>query len=567
MPYVRAIRWASDRLGDSGIIGFVTNAGFVEANTADGLRQCLADEFSSLYIFHLRGNQRTSGETSRKEGGKIFGSGSRAPIAISLLVKNPEVSQHGAIHFHDIGDYLSREDKLQRISELGSVAGISAEQGWQVITPDEHGDWLKQRDNSVDSFIALGDKRDDSSITLFANYSAGVKTQRDAWCYNASKRQLADNMARMIGFYNAEVQRFNQGREDLSKQAREAVLDSVINTDPSKISWTHNLKQELASNLQQTFEHGALVTGVYRPFLKQWMYYNRRLNERVYQMPRIFPDDAAENRLIMIKQRWSGQGQLALMVNCIPELQTDGGTQCFPLYLYGDAPEASEQPQQTGLFDAPSSPERQRRDAITDAGLAHFLAAYPGEQISKEDLFYYVYGLLHSPDYRERYADNLAKELPRIPAVKTAADFWHFSRAGRALAELHLNYETQPMYPATIEGNPKTADDYRVEKMKYGKKGKDKDLTVLHYNARITVRGIPLQAYDYVVNGKPALDWVVERQCVKTDKASGMLNDANDWATETMDNPRYPLELFLRVITVSLETNRIVANLPVLDID
>lgn len=563
--YIRAIRWASDRVGDSGIIGFVTNAGFIEANSSDGLRKCLADEFSSLYIFHLRGNQRTAGETSRKEGGKIFGSGSRAPIAISLLVKNPQARQHGAIHFHDIGDYLSREDKLERISSLASVAGITAEQGWQVISPDEHGDWLKQRDDGFNDFFALGQKKG-SDPALFANFSLGVVTNRDAWCYNASQSQAADNMARMIGFYNDELHRFNQGQDGHTKKQREAVLGSFIDTDPAKISWTHNLKQELASDRSLSFDRKDLTTCIYRPFFKQWLYYNRRLNERVYQMPRIFPDGMAENRLIMIKQRWSGQGQLALMVNHIPELQTDGGAQCFPLYLYDEAPESSEQPQQSGLFDAPASHERQRRDAITDAGLAHFLTAYPGEQISKEDVFYYVYGLLHSPDYRARYADNLAKELPRIPCVKTAADFWHFSQAGRALAELHLNYETQPLYPATIEGNPKTADDYRVEKMKYGKKGKDKDLTVLHYNARITVRGIPLQAYDYVVNGKPALDWVVERQCVKTDKKSGIVNDANDWATETMNNPRYPLELFLRVITVSLETMKIVNALPPLDI-
>lgn len=208
-----------------------------------------------------------------------------------------------------------------------------------------------------------------------------------------------------------------------------------------------------------------------------------------------------------------------------------------------------------------------RRDGITDEGLAHFQSAYSDETLTKEDLFYYIYGLLHSPDYRERYADNLNKELPRIPRVKTARDFWAFSQAGRELGELHVNYEDVPMYPgAKIDtGNkPLTDADYRVEKMKYGK---NKDLTTLHYNNRITVTGIPLEAYNYVVNGKPALDWVVERQSVRVDKASGIVSDANDWATETMGNPKYPLELFLRVITVSLETLRIVRSLPKLDID
>lgn len=228
---------------------------------------------------------------------------------------------------------------------------------------------------------------------------------------------------------------------------------------------------------------------------------------------------------------------------------------------------------QTGngdLFEKePAQPRIVRRDGITDAGLTHFQSAYPTETITKEDLFYYVYGLLHSPDYRERYADNLAKELPRIPCVKTAADFWAFSKAGRALAELHLNYESVPIYAgATIDtGGKRLADaDYRVEKMKVPKAGKEKDLARLIYNSRITVSGIPPEAYDYVVNGKPALDWVIERQCVKTDKDSGIVNDANDWAIETMHNPRYPLELFLRVVTVSLETMKIVRSLPPLDL-
>lgn len=217
----------------------------------------------------------------------------------------------------------------------------------------------------------------------------------------------------------------------------------------------------------------------------------------------------------------------------------------------------------------PSTPKIVRRDGITDAGLAHFQSAYPGEKLTKEDLFYYVYGLLHSPDYRERYADNLAKELPRIPRVKTAADFWAFSKAGRALADLHLNYETVPMYAATkVEtgGKKLTDDDYRVEKMMVPKTKGQKDLTTLIYNSKITVTGIPPEAYDYVVNGKPALDWVIERQRVKTDKKSGIINDANAWAIETMHNPRYPLELFLRIITVSLETMKIVRALPKLDI-
>lgn len=560
--YIRAIRWASDRIGNAGVIGFVTNAGWVEANTADGLRKCLAEEFSDIYVFHLRGNARTSGEQRRKEKDNVFGMGSRAPIAISLLVKNPQAADHGRIYFHDIGDYLSREMKLEKIASFGSVVGITQTSRWKHITPDSHGDWLKKRDRRFGEFMVLGDKKGDEP-KLFDNFSLGVVTNRDAWAYNASKEKLESNMGRMIGFYNAEVERFNREYPGLDKKAREAVLDDFIDTDPKRISWTRALKQELAKGRAFEFEADSVVTSLYRPFTKQWMYFNRRFNEMVYQMPRIFPDAAAENRVICV----TGNGAnvfTVLMADALPDIQMHFNGQCFPLQLYDEqAQTTGENTDLFGVADREEAPLK-RRDAITDAGLAHFQQAYPGEHISKEDLFYYIYGLLHSPDYRERYADNLSKELPRIPRVKKAADFWAFSQAGRDLAKLHINYETADKYPLTIEANGVLTDaDYRVEKMKFAKKG---DRSSVIYNGKITLKGIPEAAWDYVVNGKAALDWVMERQGVKTEKASGIVNDANDWAIETMHDPKYPLELFQRVVTVSLETNRIVAGLPVMDI-
>ncbi|WP_292929444.1 type ISP restriction/modification enzyme [Nitrosomonas sp.] len=654
--YIRAIRWASDRIGNAGVIGFVTNAGWLDANTADGLRQCLAEEFSSIHVFHLRGNQRTSGEQSRKEGGKIFGSGSRAPIAISLLVKNPNGHPHGRIHFHDIGDYLSRDDKLEKIAAFGSIAGISTDNAWQAIAPDAHGDWLRQRDNNFSKLIVLGDKKGCGPM-LFGNYSNGVVTARDAWCYNANKNAVINNMTRMIGFYNSEVARFNNAHPELDRKARETQVLGFINTDPTQISWTVNLKQELVRGRSFQFESESLTPSLYRPFTKQWFYFNRVFNERVLQMPRIFPNVATENRVICLTGLGESAGFSVLMSAQIPNFHFIAGSQCFPLYLYDPVVPAQAGTQTTLDFieEKPldsrlrgNDDERRgnddercgndderlgndkrhendgdgfrndgaghgngdkelrndgnerknggyvRRDAITDAGLAHFQQAYPHETIGKEDIFYYVYGLLHSKDYRSRYADNLSKELPRMPCVKTAADFWAFSKAGRALAELHLNYETVPMYPSAtvlsadgkainlgdsrlldsrLRGNDESMcrsseqeSFWRVEKMKVPKTDGQKDLTRLIYNAHISVSGIPPEAYDYVVNGKAALDWVIERQCVKTDKDSGIVNDANDWAIETMGNPRYPLELFLRVVTVSLETMKIVNNLPALEI-
>ncbi|MBH1553992.1 DEAD/DEAH box helicase [Stenotrophomonas maltophilia] len=567
--YIRAIRWASDRIGDTGILGFVTNAGFVEANTADGLRQCLAEEFSNIYVFHLRGNARTSGETRRKEKDNVFGVGSRAPVAVSLLVKNPDAKQHGRIFFHEIGDYLSRKEKLDKIADYASVAGIP-EASWQAITPDEHGDWLKQRDDSFGRFVVMGDKKG-GSVKLFDNFSLGVVTNRDAWAYNASHSKLTVNMTSMIGFYNAEVVRFDAAYPSLDTKARQEKVDSFIDADPAKISWTRALKQDLAKDRQYDFEADCIVPSLYRPFTQQHLYFNRRFNEMVYQMPRIFPDAKAENLVIGVSAAGEKVGFSALISQLVPSLHLVDieGSQCFPLYLYDEVAQQADD----GLFaNAPSDGPR-RRDAITDAGLAHFQSAYPDESLSKEDLFYYVYGVLHSPDFRERFADNLSKELPRIPRVRSAADFWHFSRAGRDLAALHLNYEIVDAYPLNIDSKgPLTDADYRVEKMKFAKTkdpatGKSvDDRSMVIYNTKITLRGIPDAAWDYVVNGKPALSWVMERQAVRVDKASGIVNDANDWATETMGDPKYPLELFQRVVTVSLETQKIVEMLPVLDI-
>jgi predicted helicase len=571
--YIRAIRWASDRIGNSGVIGFVSGSGFIEKPVMSCLRKCLADEFSHIHVINLRGDIRKNmlSKGRAKEGQNIFGSGSMTGIAITLFVKNPLSKRASEIYYHDIGNDLKADAKLGKIVEFHSVAGISTAQAWTPITPDAHGDWLSQRDDSFGEFISLGDKKDKNSVVVFESYSRGVATARDAWCYNASHAVLAKNMERMIEFYNAEVQRYQAACKGLSKESYPDI-DSFIDFDSRKISWSVNPKQELAKGKQFTFEPNCLTASLYRLFTKQWLYYNRRFNERVYQMPRIFPDATVDNLVICVSGIGARSGFSALIADALPNLHTLDTGQCFPLYLY-DTPEdqakaAKSAAQTDDMFTsaAPAPHSRQRRDAITDAGLKHFQDAYPGEQINKQDLFYYIYGLLHSPDYREKYADNLSKELPRIPRVKSAADFWAFSKAGRALADLHLNYESVDMYPATLDGDAPGLDAaaYRVEKMKYGKKGKDKDLTTVIYNHRITIRDIPPQAYEYVVNGKPALDWVIERQCVKTDKTSGIVNDANDWAVETMNNPRYPLELLLRVITVSLETVDIVGKLPAL---
>lgn len=576
--YIRAIRWASDRIGDSGVIGFVSGNGFIEKPAMDGMRKCLKDEFSSIYVFNLRGDIRKNmlSKGKAREGHNIFGSGSMTGIAITILVKNPLKKELGQIFYRDIGDNLTREEKFSSISTFKSISGIKAVNGWQPVTPDKHHDWVGQRDSSFEEFISLGDKKDKSAIALFGNHSRGVMTSKDAWLYNYSKNILSENVVSMMEFYNQELERYQKACFDLSKENYPKVKEFFSN-DPTRISWDGELIVDCGKAKRLRYENAKLINGLYRPFSKQWYYSGAEINLRLYQMPRIYPNATADNRVICVSGKGARSGFSVLMSSNLPDVQLVDNGQCFPLKLYAKN-SAQNESIQSGSDHADmfaSNPAESIntddgytiKDGITDAGLGHFQAAYPTETISKEDVFYYIYGLLHSEDYKKRYADNLSKELPRIPCVKKASDFWAFSQAGRDLAELHINYETVEPYPVNFECGKLFMDsftdkDYRVEKMKFGKKGKE---TVI-YNHAITMTHIPLEAYEYIVNGKPALEWVMERQCVKPDKDSGIVNDANDWAIETMHDAAYPLKLFQRVITVSLETMKIVKNLPRLDI-
>lgn len=567
--YIRAIRWASDRIKNAGVIGFITNAGFIEANTADGLRKCLSEEFSNIYVFHLRGNARTSGEQRRKEKDNVFGQGTRTPIAISIFVKNPSAKEHGKIYFHDIGDYLTREQKLEKISELVSIKGITANNAWTLITPDKHNDWLNQRDDSFGEHISLGDKKDKSSVVLFDNYSHGIKTNRDAWCYNYSRVSLIKNMSNMIDFYNLEVDRYSTALKKLSDE-NQIVIDDFINNDFTRISWSRGLKGDLKNKTKLSFQSSQITKSLYRPYTAEWLYFDKKFNELQGQFGKIFPDKGLKNKVIVVTGQGTQKMFSALMVDVAPDVQLQANCQCFPLYLY----EITNSKSENDLFSIQEQElSLSCRDAISKNGFSYFHNFYPNEKITKEDIFYYVYGMLHSEDYRARYEDNLTKELPRIPRVKNTEDFWAFSKAGRALSDLHIHYETVATYPVDYEEGKLAIqmlndEDFRVTQMKFakGKDGEKYDKSKVVYNNKITMTGIPLEAYEYVVNGKPALEWVMERQAITTHKDSGIVNDANDWAIETMGNARYPLELFQRVITVSLETMKIVNSLPKLDI-
>ncbi len=345
-------------------------------------------------------------------------------------------------------------------------------------------------------------------------------------------------------------------------------MDDFVNADAKRISWSRALKQDVRKGKPLGPDDGQFVPCLYRPFTKRWQFYSRRFNEMVYQMSRIFPDGELPNRVIAATGRGGRSGFSVLMMDALPSYDTVEKGQCFPIWLY----DKTESGGASLLREIDGAGSYRRLEAITEYGLDRFHAAYPGEEISRGDVFHYVYGLLHSEDYRTRFRDNLAKDLPRIPLVKPVEDFRAFRDAGKRLGELHIGYESVEPYPAQIDTGGKSLampaeDAYRVVKMRHPGSGRSKDRSTVVYNGHITIRDIPDAAWEYVVNGKPALQWVMERQCVATDKASGIVSDANLYATETVGDPRYPLDLFLRVITVSLETMKIVRALPHLDIE
>ncbi len=542
---IRALRWASDRIKDRGIVCYISNGSFIDSISNDGLRKCLTNEFTSVYCFNLRGNQRTSGETSRQEGGKIFGSGSRAAIAITLLIKNPEkIGQH-QLFYHDIGDYLSREEKLEKIKNFGSFTSIN----WDSITPNKNNDWINQRNPEFNAFILLGDKKDKTIKTIFKTFSMGVKTNRDPWVYNFSEVDLKENMKQMIDFYNQQSTSYSEFPSE-----RRPEISEFINYDPKRIKWTEDIIKDAAKGVQHSFEIGCIRKGIYRPFCKQFLYYSKIFNWTHHLIPLIFPNDSLDNLVICVSGIAASKEFSALITDAIPNLHLHDTGQCFPLYTY-EKPEPTDQ---TTLFLTETG--YTKKENIPDTILSDFQTTYQDQTITKEDIFYYIYGILHSPEYKQRFAADLKKMLPRIPY---ASNFHTFSTAGRNLAQWHLNYENIEPYPLEEFKSELYLEDkdYLVSKMKFGVKNKAIDKTTIIYNSKIILSGIPLPAYEYIVNGKPALEWIMERYQLTRDKDSGITNNPNDWS----DDPRYIIDLVKRIARVSIESVKIVNSLPPLN--
>jgi predicted helicase len=542
--YIRAFRWASDRIGEEGVVAFVTGGGWIDGNSMDGFRASLEREFSSIYVFNLRGNARTSGEEWKREGGKIFDSGSRSTIAITVLVRKKNHQGALNIYYKDIGDYLSREEKLSRLVELGGIGSVD----WAIITPNEHHDWVNQRSDGYRNLLPLSDEKGG----LFILRSSGVKTNRDAWVYNFDRSVVAKSMGRLIDTYNKEMKKHGPTAKAKGKDAQDYAA-TVIDKDPTKIKWTREVIADLVRQREYEFDEACLRTATYRPFVKQWMYFNDRLNNCVYQMPQIFPTEDSENYVIQVTGPGSAKDFSALIHRNLPDLEVVSKGNCYPLYVYDTEGEADLLSQQGG--------SAARRDGITAEGLAKFRTVYQDDSIKKKDIFYYVYGVFHSSEFRKEYALDLRKVLPRIPF---AADFWAFSKAGKALAELHLDYESVEPYPLVEQAGQLKLDprtDTKVVQMRFAKKGKQEDKSTLIVNSHLTLSGIPQEAHDYIVNGKSALEWVIERYSLDTDKVSGIENNPNDWS----DDPTYIVNLVKRICRVSVETMKIVKALPSLN--
>lgn len=500
--YVRAIRWASNRIRDRGLIAFVTNNSFLDANNMDGLRKCLYDEYSKLYIFNLRGAVRgKSKELSKLEGGNVFDI--ITGVSIILMIKDKDKDKECEIYYHDIGDCFGKNEKLDIISEVSNIENIS----WLSIKPNDSGDWINQRDPVFDGFIKLGDKESKNTDVIFNTYSLGVVTNRDPWVCSMNKKSVEDNVKKLVDAYNIETDKYKKSCSGKKKE-QFPTIERIVNSDPKYISWTRSLKSDAAKGKIIKFDDALIKKITYRPFIKQWLYFSRSLNEMVYQVPKLFPTEKHSNIVISCTGVADRKGFSAFIADLIPSLHLTDTGQCFPLYWYEKIETDTtqdEQDEQLAMFgsaenDQPDQYGYIRREAITDWALSAFRSQYHDDNISKEAIFSYVYGILHSPEYKTRFAADLKKMLPRIPF---AADFRAFSDAGRKLAALHLNYETAEPYTLVEEKNGFDFDKpsfYRVQKMAFGKSGGKPDKSVIVYNGNLTLRGIPLEAYEYVVN-------------------------------------------------------------------
>lgn len=502
--YIRAIRWSSNRIQSNGVIGFITNNSFIDGNAMDGMRKSLLNEFTDIYILNLKGAIR--GKTKAQsiiEGGNIFNI--MTGVTIVLFMKDNSSNQKGTLHYLDIGDELSKTEKLSILKNWQSLKNIETE--FEAIIPNEKGDWINQRKSDFDSLITLGNKKNDDA--LFIDYTGGIKTGRDDWSWGFSVSSVEVAMKKSIDYYNQHL-------------GDTSVYDDAV----SDISWTQSLKTRFERNEKQLFDESRIYTGMYRPFTKKYVYYDQTWVDRQYQMPKVLPERESSNLMISLANKTSGKPFTTLMTNLIPDVNLfTGGAQNLP----------------EKLFDNIGSYSAIRRNILNQ-----FI------DLDEHDIIYYIYGVFHSEEYKKIYCDDLAKSFARLPNLKNKEKY---VEVGRKLANLHLNYENQPIWDGVQVDISTSKPNYKVKKMKHPKQ---RAFDTIIYNESIVIKNIPEKAYEYVVNGRSAIEWIIDQYRIKTDRKSEIIDDPNDFS----DDPKYILNLLLSIITVSMRTLELIDELP-----
>ncbi|KAB1553954.1 DEAD/DEAH box helicase [Corynebacterium sp. 319] len=579
--YLRAFRWATDRIQDQGIVAFVSNGGWIDANTGDGVRLSMAEDFTDVYVFNLRGNARTAGTQRQKEAGNVFGAGTRTNVTVTIGIKDPAKTGF-ELHYRDIGDYLSAEEKLD-IVDNSTIESID----WQTITPNEQGDWLSQRTAEFATWPVIGEKKGDST-TFFTTFSRGLSTARDAWAYAQTTDKLLNHMSALTDTYSKAtegLQAWLQNLEivkPLEADVTQFLLQHPEFADTTKISWNRTLKNLSGKNTAIVVDPDRVYRSLYRPFTGSFVYFDALLNDMTYKLPSMFPTPQHTNIGFYIVNPGSAKPFSAIATDLMPDLAMWGSNagQFFPRFTWAPAEGGDDGAlfgQGIGTLGAGEAStygeigevvdDYVRVDNITDEIKALYREAL-GVDITGDDIFHYVYGKLHDPAYRAAYAADLKKMLPHIETPATREEFEKFAAAGAKLMALHVGYEDVEPWPLTLDvrGDEDDRETWRVTKMAWAKKrdpetGKSvNDVTTLKYNKRVTISGIPEEADRYMLGARSAVAWLIDRYQVKTDKASGIVNDPNDWADE-VGNPRYIVDLVGKVVRVAMETVAIVDGL------
>ena len=533
-PYVRAFSWASKRIKNSGIVAFITNNSFINAQAFDGVRKHLAKEYDALYLLNLGGNIRKR----QPADSNVFDI--QVGVSIALLVRTGVSTDSPCIFYNNETELLSKAQTFHFLKTHENVGNDALQ--WQKIQPDANHTWLTEGlHEDFDDLIPMGtkeekNKRGPAESVIFKKFSLGISTNRDVWGYNFNRETLCDNVQRTIKTYKAEVDRWKRQVIEWKRgNVPEPKVDDFVEYNDTKIKWSRDLKKKLIGEKSTQYDDNRIRNSLYRPFTKSNLYLDRIMTDIVSLFPTIFPTSATENenRVICVVSG-STKPFHTLMVDVIPDLHLTGDSQCFPFYTY-------------------SKDSKIRYENITDWALKAFQNHYSDKNITKWDIFYYNYGILHHPDYRLKYQEDLKRNLPGVPFSQDVKDFRAFAEAGKQLADLHVNYESVTKYEElTLKENPDTPLNWRVEKMAF-----QNDKTEIRYNDFLTIEGIPPEVFSYRLGSRSALEWIIDQYCVTVDARSEIQNDPN-----RKDEQEYIVDLIARVVTVSLETVKIINGLP-----